>query len=58
MKSWEWLLGGLGGFVIIPYLWFKGKKLEEKTEQGIKLAGYIGIGIICLLVLLLISKWS
>ena len=58
MKSWEWFLGGLGGFVIIPYLWFKGKGLQEKTEQGIKTAGYIGIAIICVFILVVIAKWS
>jgi len=59
MKSWEWFLGSLGGFVIIPYLWFKGKSLEEKTEKAINYAGYIGLAIICLFILVVvIALWS
>ena len=56
MNSWEWFLGGLGGFVIIPYLWFKGKKLEETAEKSIKIAGYIGIIIIILFLFVLFKK--
>ena len=56
MKPWEWFLGGLGGFVIIPYLWFKGKKLEETAEKSIRIAGYIGIVIIIVLLFVLFSK--
>lgn len=54
MKSWEWFLGSLGGFVIIPYLWFRGKDLEEKTEKAINYAGYIGLAIICLFILAIV----
>lgn len=44
-----------GSLFLAPYLWFKGKGLQEKTEKAINIAGYIGIGIVCLFVLVLIS---
>jgi len=49
---WE----SLGGLFLLPYLWWKGKQLEEETEKVINIAGYIGVFVIVLLVIILFIK--
>lgn len=52
MRWWEYF----GGLFLAPYLWFKGKDLQEKTEKAINIAGYIGVVIIVVLLFVLFKK--
>jgi len=52
MRWWEWF----GSLFLGPYLWFKGKEFEEKTERVINIAGYIGIVIIIVFLFVLFKK--
>lgn len=52
MRWWEWF----GSLFLAPYLWFKGKDLQEKTEKAINIAGYVGIVIIIILLFILFKK--
>ena len=54
MKWWEYF----GSLFLAPYLWFKGRDLKHKTESAINTAGYIGIAVICVFILVVIAKWS
>jgi len=45
-----------GSLFLAPYLWFKGKELEEKTERAINIAGYIGVFVIVLLLVIIFIK--
>jgi len=53
---WEGLLAGLGGLVLAPYLWWKGKQIEKDVEKSIKIAGYIGVFVIVLLLVVIFIK--